>query len=73
MSYAGRLHVSNRMSHLEPTRPLEMGDTVEVVRGNGPREGDVMGIATVTGFFEDGRPRLHVDLGEWGSFDLEEW
>jgi hypothetical protein len=38
-----------------------VGDTVEVIRGNGPREGVRMGTATVTGF-EGGSPVLSVEF-----------
>jgi hypothetical protein len=60
----GRLVVHDRECHLDIFRPLAIGDTVEVIRGNGPREGDHMGIATVTAF-EDGVPTLvvHFDGG----------
>ena len=60
MTKRGRLIVHDREMHLDvPSRTLAVGDTVEVVRGNGPREGDRMGSATVTGF-EDGSPVLSV-------------
>jgi hypothetical protein len=50
----------DREMHLEPDAgSVAVGDTFEVVRGNGPREGDHMGTATVTGF-EDGSPVLDV-------------
>jgi hypothetical protein len=55
-----RLIVHDREMHLDvPYGVLAVGDTVEVVRGNGPREGDRMGTATVTGF-ENGSPVLAV-------------
>jgi hypothetical protein len=38
-----------------------VGDTFEVIRGNGPREGDHMGTATVTAI-ENGEPALEVQL-----------
>lgn len=57
--YAGRLYVSDLEMQLEPTRDLVVGDIVEVIRGNGPREGDRMGTATITGF-KDGIPALDV-------------
>lgn len=62
--YAGRLIVHDRVMHLEPALGVELaaGDTVEVIRGNGPREGDYMGSAIVTGFDDDGRPMLVVDF-----------
>jgi hypothetical protein len=52
-----RLIVSDRETQLDDRVGLAVGDTVEVVRGNGPREGERMGTATVTGF-EDGSPVL---------------
>ena len=58
---AGRLVVFDHEMHLEVKDDalLMVGDTVEVFRGNGPREGDRMGTATVTAF-EDGSPVLSV-------------
>lgn len=48
--HAGRLIVHDREMHLEPRADaLIVGDTVEVIRGNGLREGDDTGTATVTG------------------------
>lgn len=57
--HAGRLVAYDDEMHLQPHRPLAVGDTLEVVRGNGPREGDRMGTATVAAF-EDGAPVLDV-------------
>jgi hypothetical protein len=54
-----RLLIHDREIHLDVDEPLAIGDTIDVVRGNGPREGDRMGTATVTGF-EDGSPVLVV-------------
>jgi hypothetical protein len=56
---SARLIVHNREMHLDVYGSLDVGDTVEVIRGNGPREGHRMGTATVTGF-EDGSPILNV-------------
>jgi hypothetical protein len=61
--YAGRLVVHDRETHLEPYTDLIVGDVLEVIRGNGPREGDRMGTATVSGF-EDGSPVLAVHFEE---------
>jgi len=61
-AYSGRLLVHDQETHLEPYGPLEVGAIVEVVRGNGPREGDRMGSATVTGFDENGAPLLEVSF-----------
>jgi hypothetical protein len=49
----------NRESHfvVPPSHVLAVDDRFEVIRGNGPREGDVLGVATITGF-EDGAPAL---------------
>src|SRR5262249_42005548 len=58
--YAGRLLVYDRETHLEPDAALAVGDLVEIVRGNGPREGARMGEATVTGFANDGSLILDV-------------
>lgn len=55
---AGRLVVYDREMHLvEPSDGLAVGDTLEVVRGNGPREGDHMCIAT-TGSSTKGTRRI---------------
>ena len=55
------LIVYDRESHLFVPEgdTLALGDTFEVYRGNGPREGERMGTATVTRF-EDGSPVLDV-------------
>jgi len=59
----GRLIVHDREMHLEPaTNPVAVGDKFDVIRGNGPREGDHMGTATVTAI-EDGSPVLDVQFG----------
>lgn len=42
---------------------LAVGDTLPVIRGNGPREGEQMGTATVTDFRDDGSPVLEVVVG----------
>lgn len=62
---AARLIVHDREMHLDVYDPLAVGDTVEMIRGNGPREGDRIGTATVTGFEETGAPVL--DLHFFGS------
>jgi hypothetical protein len=62
-AHAGRLIVHDREIHLDVFEPLAVGDTFEVVRGNGPREGELMGTAIVTGF-EDGQPVLDVRFDE---------
>jgi hypothetical protein len=65
--YAGRLIVHDREMHLAPyTGTFAVGDAVEVIRGNGPREGDHMGTATVTGF-ENGSPVLSVTFDGAGG------
>jgi hypothetical protein len=62
----------DREMHLDLFDPVAVGDTFPVVRWDGPREGDRMGTATVTGFFEDGSrpprsslrgPRLTARIG----------
>ena len=65
-----RLIVHDREMHLDVADDdqLAIGDTIEAVRGNGPREGERMGTATVTGFAENGAPLLDVHF-EWGSND----
>lgn len=59
----GRLVIHDRKIHLACDEPLVVGDTIEVVRGNGPREGARMGVATVVAFDELGAPVLDVRLG----------
>jgi hypothetical protein len=58
---AGRLVVHDREIHLDVHELLTVGVTLEVIRGNGPREGHHMGTATVTSF-EDGAPVLAISL-----------
>jgi hypothetical protein len=60
-----RLIVHDREIHLYVDDPPQVGDTIEVIRGSGPREGDRMGVATVTAI-EDGAPvlRIHFDEGK---------
>jgi hypothetical protein len=67
---AGRLIVYDRESHLEveDNDSLKVGDVLEVVRGNGPREGYRMGTATVPGF-EGGSPVLTVCFAATGDSD----
>jgi hypothetical protein len=57
----GRVLIHDREIHVESDGPLAVGDTLDVIRGNGPREGDRMGVATVTAF-ENGLPVLVVDF-----------
>lgn len=61
--HPARLVVYDDEIHLDwyADDPLVVGSIVEVIRGNGPREGDRMGSATVTGFEDDG-PVLYVHL-----------
>jgi hypothetical protein len=58
----GRLIVHDRETFLELDRPAVAGDTVAIIRGNGVREGDSMGTATITGFDENGAPVLTMHL-----------
>ncbi len=68
MSDPGRLILHDREGHLyvDADTPLKVGDTVEVIRGNGPRECAHMGTATVAGFEENGSPILDVHFGNGG-------
>lgn len=62
-SISGRLIVHDRETHLEPdTDTVTVGDTFEVIRGNGAREGGHLGFATVTGIEDDG-PVLDIRFG----------
>jgi hypothetical protein len=64
----GQLILYDREIHLDTEGEVAVGDTFEVVRGNGPREGDHIGSATVTGFDEIGAPTLSVRFaGENGG------
>lgn len=58
----GWLVMYNRESHMvvPPAHVLAVGDIYEVVRGNGPREGDSIGVATVTAIEDDGSPVLFL-------------
>ena len=60
-----RIFIFDNEIHLDAAAGFacSVGDTIEVVRGNGPREGDRMGTATVTGFNDDGGPILDFHLG----------
>jgi hypothetical protein len=60
--HAQRLLVFDRETHLEGGS-YQLGDTVEVVRGNGPREGERMGTGTVIDLLDDGVPVLDIVLG----------
>lgn len=64
-----RLIVYGREMHLDVDEPLAVGDTVKIVRGNGPREGERMGVATVTGFDENGAPTLTLTFDTGGGRD----
>jgi hypothetical protein len=66
-----RLVMYDRESHLvyEAERPLAVGDTFSVIRGNGPREGERMGTATVTALDEDGQPTLDVHVVPYAEGD----
>jgi hypothetical protein len=48
--------------HLDTDGEFAVGDRFEVFRGDGPREGDFMGYATVTRIDDEG-PELKFDLG----------
>lgn len=67
---AGRLVAYNRETYLETYTEPDVGDTFEVVRGNGPREGDHIGTATVIRLADDGGPVLDVRLDRGGAFVL---
>lgn len=56
------LTVYNREMHLDVNagRALAVGETIPVIRGNGPREGERIGSATIAGFEHDGSPQLSV-------------
>jgi hypothetical protein len=60
----GRMVMHDVETHFEvpPGTVIEVGDTFEVVRGNGPREGSRMGTATVVALGDGGAPVLDVSL-----------
>jgi hypothetical protein len=59
-----RLIVYDSESHLEGgAEAIAIGDTFEVIRGNGPHEGERMGTAIVARFDDDGDPVLEVRFG----------
>lgn len=64
VTYDGRLIVHDRETQVESDSDLLLGDKLEVIRGNGPREGGHMGIAIVTGFEKNGSPELDVVFDE---------
>jgi hypothetical protein len=41
-----------------------LGEEIPVIRGDGPRESERMGTATVIGFEADGTPSLDIQIGE---------
>lgn len=55
--------IYNRAIQLDVDEAPKVGDTFEVFRGNGPREGDYMGTAFVVSLDEDGNPVLEISLG----------
>ena len=59
---AAKLLLFDQEIHLDTTEPLSVGDTLEIFRGNGPREGDFMGTARVKGFDENGAPDLELSF-----------
>lgn len=59
--FKGRLVIYDDESHLDADGTPAIGDTFEVIRGNGPREGERMGTATVTAI-ENGEPVLDVRI-----------
>lgn len=58
----GRVTIYDRQTVLDLEGPPALGDRYVVVRGNGPREGERMGVAIVVGFDDDG-PLVDVQLG----------
>jgi hypothetical protein len=60
MSDDARLIVHDHEMHLDVFGPLAVGDTVDVIRGNGPREGDRMGSAAVIAIDADDSPVLDI-------------
>jgi hypothetical protein len=54
-----RIVIYDKEIHLDVYEAVEVGDTIPVFRGNGPREGERMGTATVTGF-EGSSPMLEI-------------
>jgi hypothetical protein len=59
--HVGYLVLYNNEAHfmVPADHLLVVSDTFEMIRGNGPREGDVMGVATIIRF-EDGLPVIQV-------------
>lgn len=56
-----RLVLYDREMHLDIYGPVVVGESFDVVRGNGIREGDRMGTATIVAI-DDGCPILDVRL-----------
>jgi len=61
---AGRLVIFDRQSQFQVPygQTLAVGDTFQAFRGNGPREGDYLGTATILRF-KDGGPVLALHFG----------
>jgi hypothetical protein len=55
-----KIHVYNDV--IDTPADLEDGERVEVIRGNGPREGESMGYATVTMPTGDQCDELKIDF-----------
>lgn len=60
----GRVVVFDRVIEAETDAAmLVVGDTLDVVRGNGPREGERMGTAEIVDFDDDGNPVIEIQFG----------
>jgi hypothetical protein len=62
MAATGRVTIYDRRIHLDTSGVVEVGDRFDVVRGNGPREGDEMGVAIVVAIEDDGTPVLDLQF-----------
>ena len=59
-AHAGRIVMYDKETLLVPfAELLHVGDTLEIVRDNGPQEGDRIGTATIERF-EDGVPVMTI-------------
>lgn len=54
MEHVGTMIIYDRETHIDAERRLAVGSTLLVFRGNGPREGECMGVGVITDLDDDG-------------------
>jgi hypothetical protein len=60
----GKLIMFDKEAHVEADKDLEIGDVLDVYRGNGPREGEFMCRAIFKGYDDNGGPRFLFNPSE---------